>query len=59
MKRKTEQVTEQVKEKTKQELAKQTERVVSKIFPPFDHGIPDTENNKKRFIDFLRSRYHA
>ncbi len=54
VKRKTEQVTDKVKTETKEEIAKQAGRVVDKIFPPFDHDKPDTENNKRRFEDFLK-----
>ena len=51
---KTERVARQVKERTKQELNHQSKRVMDKIFPPFDHDKPDSENNKKRFKDFLK-----
>ncbi len=52
--RKTEQVTQKIKTKTKEGIEKQAERVVHKIFPPFDHDEPDTENNQKRFTDFIK-----
>ena len=51
---KTEQVAEKVKEKTKDELREQTQKVIDKVYPPFDHDKPDTENNRKRFADFLK-----
>ena len=41
--RKTEQVTEKIKTKTKGGIEKQAERVIHKIYPPFDHDKPDTE----------------
>lgn len=46
--------TEKVKEKTTEELREQTQKVVDKVFPPFDHDRPDTSNHKKRFKDFLK-----
>lgn len=46
--------TEQVKEKTKTELKEQTQKIIAKIFPTFDSEQPDTDNNKKRFKDFLK-----
>lgn len=54
VKQKTEQLTEQAKEKTKEQLEKQAQKVVDKVFPPFDHDKPDTQNNQKRFKDFLQ-----
>ncbi|WP_250149325.1 hypothetical protein [Flagellimonas sp. 389] len=54
IKNKSEQVAEKVKEKTKSELRAQTQKVIDKIYPSFDHDKPDTENNKKRFKDFLK-----
>ena len=54
IKRKTEHVTDKVKTKTKEGIERQAERVIHKIFPPFDHDKPDTENNKKRFEDFIK-----
>ena len=53
IKNKSEQVAEKVKEKTKSELREQTQKVIDKVYPPFDHDKPDTENNKERFKDFL------
>lgn len=50
----TAKVADKVKGKTKQELKEQTQKVVGKIFPPFDHDKPDTDNNRKRFKDFLK-----
>lgn len=54
IKKKIEKVGGQIKEKTKSELKEQTQRVVDKVYPPFDHDKPDTDNNKKRFKDFLK-----
>ena len=54
IKNKSEQIVEKVKEKTKEELKEQTQRVIDKVYPPFDHDKPDTDNNKKRFKDFLK-----
>ena len=54
IKNKTERVADKVKEKTKEELKEQTQKIVDKVFPPFDHDRPDTYNNKKRFKDFLK-----
>ena len=30
------------------------QKVIDKVYPPFDHDKADTENNKKRFKDFLK-----
>lgn len=54
IKNKTEQIADKVKSKAKKEIVKQTDRVFDKVFPPFDHDNADTENNKKRFADFLK-----
>lgn len=54
VKGKTKQVAYKVKEKTKDEIKGQTQKIIDKAFPPFDHDKPDTENNKKRFQDFLK-----
>jgi hypothetical protein len=51
---KAEQTKEVVEEKTKEEISKLTEKAANKIFPPFDADKPDTDNNKKRFTDFLK-----
>lgn len=51
---KSKQAVEKVKEKTIDKLREQTKKVFDKVFPPFDHDKPDTENNKKRFKDFLK-----
>ncbi len=53
IKHKSEQVADKVQQKTKSELRKQAQKVIDKAYPPFDHDQPDTENNKKRFQDFL------
>lgn len=45
---------ETVKEKTKDELREQTQKVIDKVYPSFDQDRPDTENNQKRFKDFLK-----
>jgi hypothetical protein len=49
IKKKSEQVVDSATSKTKQEIEKQLE----KVFPVFDHDKGDTENNKKRFRDFI------
>lgn len=54
IKNKTKQISEKAKSKAKREIIKQTDRVVDKVFLPFDHDQPDTENNKKRLQDFLK-----
>lgn len=54
IKSKTEHISNKVQEKTKEELKKQVHKVASKIFPPFNHDKPDTENNKNRFRDFIK-----
>ena len=54
IKNKTEQLANKVKEKTKEELRDQTQKAIDKLYPPFDYDKPDTENNKKRFKDFLK-----
>ena len=54
VKQKTEQIADTVKERTKTQIKKQSQRIIDKVFPPFDYDMPDTENNKKRFRDFLK-----
>jgi hypothetical protein len=54
IKNKSEHLAEKVKEKTKTEFIERTQKVIEKAFPPFDHDNPDTENNRKRFKDFLK-----
>ncbi len=54
IKNKTKQISDKAKSRAKQEIIKQKDRAVNKVFPPFDHDKPDTENNKKRFLDFLK-----
>ena len=49
-----EQAKDVVEARTKEEVSKLTEKAVNKIFPPFDSDKPDTDNNKKRFTDFLK-----
>lgn len=47
-------MTNKFEEKVISGLKKQTQSVIDKIHPPFDHHKPDTDNNKKRFIDFIK-----
>ncbi|WP_223241504.1 hypothetical protein [Flammeovirga sp. EKP202] len=54
IKNKTEKVTTKIKEKAKNKLRVQTQKVIDKVAPTFDHDKPDTENNRKRFSDFLK-----
>lgn len=54
VKNKTEQAANSVKEAANEELKVQTQEVVDKVFPPFDHDKPDTKNNQKRFRNFLK-----
>lgn len=51
---KTEQVVNQVKIKTTSVVKEQAKKVVEKVFVPFDAYKPDTDNNQKRFKDFLK-----
>lgn len=51
---KTEKFTDKVKSKTKEGIKKQTQKLIEKVNKPFDYDKPDTENNKKRFLDFLK-----
>ncbi len=41
------------KKRVLDKVEKQIAHQVEKIYPRFDHNKPDTENNKKRFKDFL------
>jgi hypothetical protein len=50
---------EQVIQRTKEELKAQSNKAVQLIFPPFDYDVPDTENNKKRFSDFIKVKITA
>ncbi len=52
--KKSEKLAKEVKERTKSELKEQTNKVITKVYPTFDHDKPDTENNRKRFADFLK-----
>lgn len=52
--RRAKQTTERVKDTSKGVIKRQKDRVVHKIFPPFDHEKPGTESNKKLFKDFLK-----
>jgi hypothetical protein len=54
VKKKAEDVADRVKEKARKELETHTQRVIDKVFPPFDYDKPDTENNKQRFRDFIK-----
>ena len=54
IKNKTAKLSEKVKKKTKEGIKEQTRKIIDKVFKPFDYDKPDTENNKKRFIDFLK-----
>lgn len=44
----------QVIEQVKKETEKQTQKVVDRVFPTFDHDKANTENNKKRFDEFIK-----
>jgi len=46
--------SEQAAGKVKQKLEEQTQKMIDKVYPPFDHDKPDTGNNKKRFKDFIK-----
>lgn len=52
-KSKSKQLRDEVRQKAANELREQTQKVTEKVFPPFDHDQPDTENNKQRFRDFI------
>lgn len=52
--KKSKRIANKVKTKVKQEVGKQVKRTIDKVYPPFDHDKPDTENNKKRFKDFIK-----
>ncbi|MCT4638113.1 MAG: hypothetical protein N4A72_10425 [Bacteroidales bacterium] len=54
IKNKTIEITNNVKSRVEKEVKRQSSKVIDKIFPPFDHDKPDTENNKKRFRDFIK-----
>jgi len=54
IKNKSEKVANEVKVKTRKKLKVQTQKVIDKVFPPFDHDKADTKNNKNRFRDFLK-----
>ncbi|GLB49381.1 hypothetical protein [Neptunitalea lumnitzerae] len=54
IKTKSEEITLKVKEKTSIEVRKQTQKVIDKLAPTFNAHQPDTEHNKKRFIDFIK-----
>lgn len=51
---KTEEVAKKVKKETEEQIQKQSQKVKEKLYPTFDHDKPDTENNKKRFKDFIK-----
>lgn len=46
--------SERARDKAHEQLEKQTQNVLDQIVPTFDHGRPDTDNNKQRFRDFIR-----
>ncbi len=50
IKNKSQRLVNKSKTNAKHMIAKQ----MDKVFPPFDHDKPDTDNNKKRFKDFLK-----
>lgn len=57
LKRKGHDVVNKTKEKisgTKQKIVDKKDQLVDKAFPTFDNGQPDTENNKKRFKEYLK-----
>jgi len=51
---KTENTVHTIKTRAKQESNKIADKISEKLYPPFDSDKPDTENNKKRFADFLK-----
>ena len=53
---KTEEVAKNVKKETEEQIQKQSQKIKDKLYPTFDHDKPDTENNKKRFKDFIKVR---
>lgn len=56
VKTKGQEIVNTTKEKaieTKQEIIDQKNNLADKIFPSYDSGKPDTENNKKRFTEHL------
>lgn len=54
VKNKAKWLVHKVTNKAKTEIKDQSKKIAEKVFPPFDHDQPDTENNKKRFDDFLK-----
>lgn len=54
IKNNSEQAVQQVKENTKHVFKEQVQKAFHKVYPPFDHDKPDTDNNKKSFKDFLK-----
>lgn len=49
-----EKVSNKIRSKTTAVAKKQVQKIVDKILPTFDSDIPDTENNKLRFRDFIK-----
>lgn len=54
LEQKVEQAKQEVEDKTKNKVSELTGKIANRIFPPFDSDKPDTDNNKKRFVDFLK-----
>jgi hypothetical protein len=54
IKRKGEYGIEKTGEKVKSVAERQTRKVVNAVFPQFDPGKPDSDNNKIRFKDFIQ-----
>lgn len=44
----------QAKKKAKDAVTHVGEKIIEEIYPPFDEGTPDTDNNKARFKEFLK-----
>jgi hypothetical protein len=47
--------TKETISEAKQNFSKKKEQLVDKVFPSYDNGKPDTENNKKRFKEHLQA----
>ena len=54
IKNKTEELGNRLSEKAKKEVSKRSEKILDKVFPKFDYDKSDTDNNKKRFKDFIK-----
>lgn len=46
--------TKQAASDTRQKMSNKANNLVDKVFPTYDSGKPDTENNKKRFKEHLQ-----